>query len=597
MTIALFENCLHTSQKSENYLFTESIQTIIAYNQLELITALKNVSKYQQLGFYLAGYIAYDAIYYLDNKLNHLADITAKQPLLHFEVFKTCTQFDSTEFATIFNTTDDQLNIDFMALHDDYANYQHKFNQVQHNLQHGNSYQINLTSQVQINTSNIDIISLYQQLTRSHPVAYAAFLDFAPITIASISPELFFKKQADKITVKPMKGTYPRGKTSIEDEINRNTLATDNKNLAENLIIVDLLRNDLAKIAQTGTVKAQKLFVIEEYNSVFQMTSTIDAQIKIETSFEQIIRNLFPCGSITGAPKLKTMELIHEIEQNPRGIYTGAIGYILPNNDMQFNVAIRTLSKHMNDDMLKIGVGGGITVNSTSLDEWQEIYTKLQFVRKFYTPNFKLIESLLFSNGKFNNLHEHLQRLAHSSQKLLFACDIALISKRLDELSMQLDTALHYKVRIEIDYLGTCAVDFARITPNPKELKVAISDQMIDTTHELFKHKTTSSLVRGLYEQLYQDHKPDNIDELLFINHAGFITESRFYNIIIVINLQWITPPVNDGLLAGVYRQQLIQRGKLTERQITKQDILTADAIYICNDVRGLISCQLESND
>jgi para-aminobenzoate synthetase/4-amino-4-deoxychorismate lyase len=327
------------------------------------------------------------------------------------------------------------------------------------------------------------------------------------------------------------------------------------------------------------------------------MTSTIDAQIKIETSFEQIIRNLFPCGSITGAPKLKTMELIHEIEQNPRGIYTGAIGYILPNNDMQFNVAIRTLSKHINENNLKIGVGGGITVNSTALDEWHEIYTKLKFVRKFYTPNFKLIESLLFSNGKFNNLHEHLQRLAHSSQKLLFAYDMTAISKRLDELSLQLDTQLHYKVRIELDYLGTCAVDFAVITLHPKELKVAICNQMIDTTHELFKHKTTSSLVRGLYEQLYQDHKPDNIDELLFINQAGFITESRFYNIIIVINQQWITPPVSDGLLAGVYRQQLIQRGKLTEKQITKQDILTADAIYLCNDVRGLISCTLESNE
>jgi para-aminobenzoate synthetase/4-amino-4-deoxychorismate lyase len=434
------------------------------------------------------------------------------------------------------------------------------------------------------------LFNLYYHLRHSHPVQYAAFLDFELVKVISISPELFFRKHDNQLTVKPMKGTMPRGNNATEDSANYHQLQTCAKNQAENLIIVDLLRNDLAKVAIPGSVKVEELFTVEKYASLLQMTSTISAQLKPNTSFHEIIKSLFPCGSITGAPKQKTIELIKQIEGSSRGVYTGAIGYILPNNQMQFSVAIRTLTaKPQKTASLSMGVGGGITIQSQVQQEWEEINTKLQFVRKFYHPDFKLVESLRYCSGNLHNLMLHLHRLKQSAEHLVFKCNLDQIYQTINRLTASLNPQLRYKLRIELDYQGNYHVEAVQLTQTPAQLNVMLLNHPIDTQHSLFHYKTTSPLTRGLYQQLYAKYKPENIDELIFINQDNYLTESSIYNLIIATDSGWYTPPVAHGLLPGVFRKQLLAVGKVQERGLTIEDLQTAKTIYLANDVRGLI--------
>jgi para-aminobenzoate synthetase/4-amino-4-deoxychorismate lyase len=337
------------------------------------------------------------------------------------------------------------------------------------------------------------------------------------------------------------------------------------------------------------------LFAIEEYQSVFQMTSSIKGTIDNTTDFTTIIKGLFPCGSITGAPKLRTMQLIEQIENYPRDVYTGAIGYILPNNDMQFNVAIRTLnSEPVHQQHFKMGVGGGVTVQSTALEEWQEIITKLRFIRKFYQPEFNLIESCLIKSGIIINLEEHLARLKSSADKLIFNCDLEKIRRLIQEYTnLNISIDKRYKLRVELNYLGAVKIEHSIIGDNPEFLNIMLSPVKIDSSHGLFCHKSDSNLSRGLYTQLDRDYKPSGIDELIFINQNGIITEARYHNVIIKYRESLLTSPTNQGLLGGIYRANLLRAGKISEQAISEQMLYDADEVYLCNDVRGMIRCNL----
>lgn len=586
MKFALFENTFDTNGLS--CMFINYIDDICIYNISELDIVYNKIENYQRAGYYALGYIAYDAI---------------KTPLLHFVIFQNLIQCHHQQLIDTLKKhgliTDcqinDNLNIPFLESELDYRTYETMFQQVTNNLQQGNSYQINLTKRYNLDLSNLDSFAIYYRLARDNPVRYTAYLPFSNETIISISPELFFHKINSTLITKPMKGTMPRSSDLEQDKLNREFLMTDEKNRAENLIIVDLLRNDLAKIAKTNSVTVDKLFAIEEYATVFQMTSQISACIDNNIRLATIINALFPCGSITGAPKKKTMELIQEIEQSPRGIYTGAIGYLLPNNDMLFNVAIRTLYQN-HHKLATIGVGGGITINSDVLSEWQEMNAKLRFISNYYQPDFNLIESFLIQNRQIINMEQHLERLTIAAEKLHFKCDILAIREKLYNLvtsGITGDINQLFKLRLELTVSGDVTLEYLPISNNHKVLKVALLNQAIDTSHPLFRYKTTSPIVRGLYTQLDSQFKPDGIDELLFINHRGEITEGRFYNIIIELNEQMITPPLSCGLLNGIFRAKMIEQQQVCEQIITKEMLAQAKRIYLCNDVRGLIECQL----
>ncbi|MDD3266690.1 MAG: bifunctional anthranilate synthase component I family protein/class IV aminotransferase [Burkholderiales bacterium] len=595
MNFALFENTFDSNGISN--LFIDYVDEIYTYDSTKLDSTFEKINHLSKSGYYLIGYISYE--------LNNTTNDTTK-PLIHFMAYKQLVQFPHYELEQYLHKYNikhnflKDISIDLIEAENDFAEYQEMFNNVIEHLTLGDSYQINLTQRYKIDTSQINEFSLYYYLSRNNKVAYASYLPFNSNTIVSISPELFFSKINTQMRVNPMKGTMARSLIKSIDQKNKQYLQNDSKNKSENLIIVDLLRNDLAKIANTGSVKAKKLFNVEEYPTVFQMTSEITADIDDNISLQTIIKNIFPSGSITGAPKKRTMELIKQIEKSDRDIYTGSIGYILPNNDMQFNVAIRTLDKSTKNKFAVIGAGGGITINSKVNDEWEEMNTKLRFISQHYNPSFKLVESMHLEKHQINNLAEHLDRLKSSANKLLFKYDINTINSQINNFIKNdyLKTEKS-KLRLELDNSGNLLIEADIIHQNKSIFNIMLLNKQIDTSHPLFKHKTTSPLVRGLYSELDNKYKPINIDEILFINQNDEVTEARFYNLIIEINGKLVTPPVECGLLNGIHRQIMIKNKILTEQIIYKEMLNQATKIFLCNDVRGLIECSYhgEIND
>ena len=577
---AILEDTLTNNQ---SYYFYNPITEIIANDKESLELAFYQLEKLQQQGLYLVGYLSYEASYYLNNNLHDLRDPDDSR-LLHFVAFS--------DFSN--NIPDDVIsdkNIDLMIDSLNFADYQKSFDEVLEALINGESYQINLTKNI-LATTKLSSYDLYTKLKRQQSVKYAAYLPFLNPDIISISPELFFKKDADNLLVKPMKGTAKLTGNDSEDLNIYQKLSSCDKNRAENLIIVDLLRNDLSAIAKTHTVKVDKLFSIEKYKNLLQMTSQISAKVDKQISFRKILDGLFPCGSITGAPKKRTIELIKYIEKGKRGVYTGSIGYIMPNNNMCFNVAIRTIQKYQ--DNLQIGVGGGITVYSDIQSEWQEMNTKINFIRQIYQPDFCLIETLYYHN-QFRGLELHLERLENSARQLFFDVDICKIRDQLYNYVEQLIDDKEYKIRLEYHYNKSIVIEHIQIdTIKQQAIKLIVCPEKINSVNKLFQHKTTHSSTRGFYTQMHHKYIKEKNCELIYLNENDNITETRFHNIVIKKNNKLYTPKLEVGVLAGIARKSLISQGKLKTKNLNLNDLKTADKIYLINSVRSLIPAYLE---
>ncbi|QIV96086.1 aminodeoxychorismate synthase subunit I /aminodeoxychorismate lyase apoprotein [Allofrancisella inopinata] len=577
---ALFEDSL-TRQLS--YCFTHPVKELVATNEPSLLEAFKEMLKLQKQGLYLAGFVSYEASYYLNKNLAHLRSDN-DGILLYFVAFK---KFDNNNLTKESNKSIDLL-IDNLSFDD----YQKGFLKVQDALQNGESYQINYTKSIR-GTTSLTGLELYTLLKKQQPVRYGAYLPFWGIEIISISPELFFKKQATKLIVRPMKGTAKLTGDVNEDEKTYNQLLRCPKNRAENLIIVDLLRNDLSGIAKTHTVKVDEAFNIEKYNKLLQMTSEISAEVDQEISLKEVLDSLFPCGSITGAPKKRTLELIKNIEKDNRGVYTGAVGYILPNNDMCFNVAIRTIQKKGQN--LQLGVGGGVTIYSECASEWQEMATKINFIKQIYKPDFSLVESIYFCNG-FRNLELHLQRLQNTAERLFFDFCIDNIAKSLNEYSKKLEADKEYKVRLEYFYDQSFSIEDTEIS-NSKiiPVKLKVCPEKIDSKNKLFNYKTTHSSTRGFYSAMHEKYVGNcSNTEIVFLNEFNNITETRFHNIIVEINGKKYTPELSDGVLAGIARKTLVGKKEIEVKSISLEEFKLVDKIYLINSVRGLIPAFLE---
>ncbi|OIN83267.1 aminodeoxychorismate synthase component I [Francisella sp. TX07-6608] len=576
---AILEDTLTDKQK---YYFYNPIAEVIANSKETLELVFYQLEKLQQQRLYLVGYLSYEASYYLNNDLYDLRDPDDSK-LLHFVAFSDYSDEIPDDLIS-------DKNIDMMIDSLNFADYQKSFDKVQQALVNGESYQINLTKNI-LATTKLTSYELYNKLKQQQSVKYAAYLPFLNPDIISISPELFFKKDAENLVVNPMKGTASLTGNDSEDLKIYQELALCDKNRAENLIIVDLLRNDLSAIAKTHTVKVDKLFSIEKYKNLLQMTSQISAKVDKQISFRKILDGLFPCGSITGAPKKRTMELIKQIEKGKRGVYTGSIGYIMPNNDMCFNVAIRTIQKYR--DNLQIGVGGGITVYSDVQSEWQEMNTKINFIRQIYQPDFCLIESLYYCN-QFRDLELHLERLEDSARQLFFDINISKIRDQLYNYVEQLIEDKEYKIRIEYHYDKSIIIEHTQIDiTNQQDIKLIICPEKINSANKLFQHKTTHNSTRGFYTQMHHKYIQDKNCELIYLNEKDNITETRFHNIVIEKNDKLYTPKLEDGVLAGIARKSLIKQGKLQAKSLNLNDLKTADKIYLINSVRGLIAAYL----
>lgn len=574
-------------------LFENPVAEIICHKGEDLRACFQKIDELRQSGHYISGYVSYDAGYYLvdknDFKITHQNNQDAI--LLHLYAFKNVIKLPQTKLNDYFN----QLDVGDIALNNltfglSKAEYAKGFETIQQNIKDGNTYQINFTTKFHFDCVGSDL-ALYQALRARQKVEFGAFLKFPEHSILSISPELFFRKTGQYIESKPMKGTFPRAKDPSEDQAIVDFMRQDEKTLSENVMIVDLIRNDISRITQLGSVAVKNLFEIQSYETVHQMISTVTGKVNEDISVEEIFTNLFPCGSITGAPKISTMKIIEQIEKAPRGMYTGAIGYITPENDMCFNVPIRTVILQK-DGSAELGVGGGIIHGSVCEDEYNECLLKAKFLTS--VQNYQLIESMLWNAKiqKILRLDQHIARLTESAQALNFQLNIAELTQKLNdfvELRIQQDS----KIRMLLHRDGQLEISHSAIEAPTDDVKyLMLSDHKIDANNILLKYKTTE---RSLYEAEFQKAAEHNCYDVLFMNTNDEITECSRHNIFIEKAGQWFTPPIESGLLGGVKRAELIAelQEKCTVQVLTLSDIQTADRIFVTNSVRGLVEVKL----
>ncbi|MDR3752300.1 MAG: aminodeoxychorismate synthase component I [Terracidiphilus sp.] len=502
------------------------------------------------------------------------------------------------------------------------AEYSQRIAAIHELIRAGDVYQLNFTAAFHVKVSG-SVAAHYARLRARQPVDYGAFLHWQPGRhILSFSPELFFRIKSGgttrRIVTRPMKGTARRGRTTREDREIAEWLRNDPKNRSENVMIVDLLRNDLGRVARTGTVHADRLFDVERYATLWQMTSTVSAELRPEASFQEIFRALFPSGSVTGAPKVRSMQLLAELEEAPRGVYTGAIGYFSPRQTV-FNVAIRTLE--LEGGRGTMGAGSGIVIDSDAAEEYRECLLKAEFLTglsgspsalatwtlrlrsgqalpvqparrpalHFAAERFSLIETLLW-NGAYPFIELHLDRLADSAEYFGFACDRAAIRTALETHAQQFADCAPRKVRLLlIDSDGSVEIGSEPLPLNPDPNRVArvcISPHRTDPADPTLYHKTTQ---RPLYALEYLDAQRRGFDDVLFLNLRGEVTEGAISNIFVEKDGRWSTPPVACGLLAGVFRRHLLEtRPEIEERVLVLDDLRQADGVYIANAVRGL---------
>lgn len=442
----------------------------------------------------------------------------------------------------------------------------------------GDTYQVNYTLRLNSDFRG-DPWDFFLRICADAP--YAAFIDADPYFLCSASPELFFSLREQRIFSKPMKGTAVRGRTSDEDDRNARWLHESEKNRAENVMIVDMIRNDLGRIARPGSVVVSKLYDIEKYATVWQMTSTVEALT--EAPLPEILRALFPCASITGAPKVKTMEIIKALETTPRHIYTGAIGFFGPCRRARFSVAIRTTLIDARSNRAEYGVGGGIVWDSTAGEEYEECLNKARIVLDpLPSRPFQLLETLLWTHGDgYFLLSRHCERLRASARYFDYPYDDRRIRKALADASAALPTG-HFRVRLLLAKDGAVECRAAPLDPqNGRLLTLRLAAKAVQSRDPFLYHKTTRREVYELAKAAFPD-----ADDVLLYNEAGEVTESCIANVVILRDGRLVTPPVRCGLLNGVYRQELLARGEIAEEVVDLAAVRQAERIYLISSVR-----------
>ena len=566
---------------NKQLLFTKPIDIIKTDDIDAVLPALDQVQEQVDSGYYAAGFVSYEAAPAFDRAMRVCTK--GKLPLLWFGIFNE-PQSISSDTAL----SEGSYQIGEWSANITKEDYDCNINEIKNEIYQGNTYQVNYTLRMHTEFGGDDL-ALFDRLSRNQHGDYAAYLDIGSYSILSASPELFFKRQGNTIIAKPMKGTIKRGLTYYEDEDKKNELFLSTKNRAENVMIVDLLRNDLGKIAVMNSVHVPHLFDIEKYPTLWQMTSTIEADLLPQTSIADIFSALFPCGSVTGAPKVSTMDIIARLESSPRGAYCGAIGYLTPKGDAKFSVPIRTATIDRQAGRAEYGVGGGITWDSTCDDEYDEVLTKAALLGA-KVNEFALLETMLLDHGSYAYQERHLRRLADSAAYFAYPLDV-------DEVKQALaDHAAAYpgeqrRVRLLADQAGGINIESAPLTKtaDTKPQKVVLAKQPIDKSDPYLYHKTTN---RAVYEQ-QKNTAPSDAFDILLINEEKKITEFTIGNAIISLDGKPVTPPISCGLLPGVMRQELLENGEISEQEISIDDLAHAQKIWLINSVRGWVEVEL----
>jgi len=567
-------------------LYTKPREVILARAVDEVCPALARADAALAAGHHLAGWIAYEAAAAFEPRAAAAIGQLPPEPLVWLGVFGPPRRLTAPETAACLDEamggTARRGEIAGLRFAETEADYHRKIAQLQEAIGAGEIYQLNYTFSVGIDVAG-DTLALYRRLRGAQPVAFGAVIDTGETRILSLSPELFLRSRGGRLEARPMKGTAARGPTLEDDRTRAAALRADPKERAENLMIVDLLRNDLSRVAVPGSVEVPGLFTVETYKTVLQMTSRITARRSEDVAFSELIAALFPCGSVTGAPKLRAMELIGAVEDAPRGVYTGAIGWAEPGGDLCLSVPIRTLVGHAGGE-IRFGLGSGIVADSRAADEYEECRLKAQFLRA-EPGDPALIETLAWvPETGYRLLERHLGRLADSAAYFGYYCDMAAVRRRLTALADALDTPA--TVRLLLDRGGEIAATARPRADWPEPVRILLRPLAIASGDPLLRHKTTA---RDHYElPLAEALAADAADEVVFVTAQGVLTEGARSNLFVSHGGELLTPPETDGLLPGVLRAELLASGKAREKQLHPGELNTADAIYVGNAARGL---------
>ncbi len=583
----LLEAGVYGGEDNASFLFRDPHAVVTLRHGDDVSAFFASLESYHERGFWLCGYCAYELGYYLEDALAHLRR-HYDFPLAWFMVCKKPRAFDRAPRRTVLpRHATPSLPRPFNGLFPsiEKINYDSSIAAIKKYLKAGLTYQVNYTFPMRAERAHTSI-DIYRYLRTVQPTPYMAFINAEDRTILSFSPELFFRRRNDIITVRPMKGTSARGVTLEEDRKKRQELSSSDKIRAENVMIVDLLRNDLGRIAKK--VWVPRLFEIEKHGTLYQMTSTVKARVPRALGIKELFTALFPSGSVTGAPKIKTMELIASLERAPRGIYTGAIGYIAPSNDACFNVAIRTLE--IEGVKAKAGVGGGIVADSLDSAEYEEALLKARFLSA--APEyFSLIETMrLEEDGTIAFLGLHLNRLKKSCE--YFDIPLAMRPLRRALMARGKSSTRPAIIRLLVARGGTWAFERKPLSALRAPVRVALSAERINPTNVFLYHKTTN---RAFYDEAHAHAKKNGFFDVLFFNAKRELTEGAISNVFIRRNGVLLTPPVRSGLLPGVLRAHLLRTRQACETILRYSDICRAEKIYVGNSVRGLLEAKIIS--
>jgi para-aminobenzoate synthetase/4-amino-4-deoxychorismate lyase len=584
-------NCL--IQRGDGWLrFSEPVEVLTARTPDEVFQCLEKI---EISGLWAAGFVSYEAAGAFDEALKTHAP--GNLPLLQFGLFKNVEQtllsahLGRQECLPHYQLGEWKPSV----TRDEYSTAIAK---IKEHIAAGDTYQVNYTFRLSAEFSGSPF-NFFCDLAAAQQGKYAAFIETDEFAICSASPELFLELKDGTITSKPMKGTMTRGLTAEADRAVAEALKNSVKDRAENIMIVDMIRNDIGRIAEAGSVETVSRFDVEKYPTVWQLTSTIQGKLSqsregaknekvlfgklgdsapLRENFTDVMLALFPCASITGAPKAKTMEIIRSLEKSPRGVYTGAIGFIAPDGAAQFNVAIRTAV--IQNGRAEYGIGGGIVWDSGADAEYNEALSKAAILTR-KMPEFQLLETMLYEPGQgIFLLERHLKRLADSAEYFDFKMNAAEIRERLRDLKFDEPK----RIRLLLNAAGEVNVEAASCRWAQRQdaaSTLAIAKEPVDSGDVFLYHKTTN---RAVYERAKADF-PD-VDDVLLFNERGEVTESCIANVVVELDGRLVTPPVSCGLLAGTFRGELLERGEIEERIITLDDLMRADSVCLINSLR-----------
>ncbi|MCP5184653.1 MAG: aminodeoxychorismate synthase component I [Pseudomonadales bacterium] len=577
-----------SARDAMSLLYTDPVAIVRADTAGDVTGAVERIESAVANGLHAAGFASYELGYALEPRLAALMPQARSVPLLWFGLFAAPRRMRGADIADWLTerTRNASHGLGDVSLAWTREEYEQRFARALAMIRAGDIYQLNLTFKARFTLTGSPL-ALYRELRARQPVAHGALVDTGDVTMLSVSPELFVDVDERRLHMRPMKGTAARLPVVEADARQRLALVNDEKQRAENLMIVDLIRNDLGRIADIGSVRVDDLFTVETFSTLHQMTSGVSARLKAGIGLKAVLRGIFPSGSITGAPKIRAMEVIRELETEPRGVYCGAIGHVSPERRARFNVAIRT-AVIQRDGQGEMGIGSGVVADSKVSGEYAECLLKMKFLRDSREP-FLLIETMRYEPGKGIWLEaRHYDRLRFSASWHAYALDEMRVREAVAAaIAPYADETL--RVRLTLAKDGTPAVSTTVLGADAMQavMRYVVSPTRLNSADPFLYHKTTR---RELYEAEWRRyHDEAGADEVVYLNEVGDLAEGSRTNIFIVRGDVLLTPPVSAGLLPGTLRAELIATGRAREARLGLDDLTRAEICFLGNSVRGLV--------